>query len=264
MEKFDDKVVILTREKSYFGGLVLKEAVQQGLKINLVISQEWRFKQKYKRFKAYSNKYGFTNILSSKFFEIIDVIIQRIRGKSGCQKIEDIAKNHNIPFVTVPKLNGNKTVEILNSLSPDVLLLGGVGIISPNLIKSVSKGVLNSHPGKLPEYRGSYVVRWALLNKDPIVITVHLVDASIDTGDILSEDLMIDIPKTRSLHNIESYIENQRAKLIIKTAQSFLKKDLIQKPLTVNGDSHLYSVLPLKKTLSLYWSLNGKNSQNGF
>ncbi|OJX38342.1 MAG: hypothetical protein BGO78_10090 [Chloroflexi bacterium 44-23] len=257
MEKFDDKVVILTREKSYFGGLVLKEAVQQGLKINMVISQEWRFKQKYKRFKAYSRKYGFANILSSKLFEIIDVIIQRIiRGKNGCQKIEDIAKNHNIPFVTVPKLNGNKTVEILNCLSPDVLLLGGVGIISPNLIKSVSKGVLNSHPGKLPEYLGNYVVRWALLNKDPIVITVHLVDTGIDTGDILSEDLIVNIPKTRSLHNIESFIENQRAKSIIKTAQSFLKKDLIQKPSTVNGDSHLYSVLPLKKSLSLYWSLN--------
>jgi methionyl-tRNA formyltransferase len=48
-------------------------------------------------------------------------------------------------------------------------------------------GVLNAHPGLLPDYRGVDVIPWALHNGDPLGVSVHHVDAGIDTGDIVAQ-----------------------------------------------------------------------------
>lgn len=45
---------------------------------------------------------------------------------------------------------------------------------------------INCHAGKLPFYRGRNILNWALINDEKeFGITVHYVDAGIDTGDII-------------------------------------------------------------------------------
>ena len=47
-------------------------------------------------------------------------------------------------------------------------------------------GTINCHAGKLPFYRGRNILNWALINDEKeFGITVHYVDQSIDTGDIV-------------------------------------------------------------------------------
>ena len=43
-------------------------------------------------------------------------------------------------------------------------------------------GVLNIHLGLLPEIRGMSSPEWSLLNRVPVGITIHYMDAGIDTG----------------------------------------------------------------------------------
>ncbi len=52
------------------------------------------------------------------------------------------------------------------------------------MLEMPTLGTLNAHPGLLPRYRGVDVVAWAVLNGDPVGVSVHLVDAGIDTGRI--------------------------------------------------------------------------------
>lgn len=47
-------------------------------------------------------------------------------------------------------------------------------------------GILNSHPGILPKYRGSCCVEWALHNKDEVGCTLHFMSEEIDAGPIVS------------------------------------------------------------------------------
>jgi methionyl-tRNA formyltransferase len=62
---------------------------------------------------------------------------------------------------------------------------GGVGILKPDMISVFRLGIVNVHPGKLPEYRGNACPEWALLNGDEIWATAHFVDTGIDTGPVI-------------------------------------------------------------------------------
>lgn len=49
----------------------------------------------------------------------------------------------------------------------------------------INNTIINIHPGKLPDYRGVQPVFWTLLkNEEEIGLSVHLIDAGIDTGPI--------------------------------------------------------------------------------
>ena len=56
--------------------------------------------------------------------------------------------------------------------------------INKSTIKKV-KGIINIHPGILPNYRGSTCPEWTLFNNDPLGITAHLMDENYDTGPII-------------------------------------------------------------------------------
>ncbi|RKT20199.1 formyl transferase-like protein [Streptomyces sp. 1114.5] len=60
-------------------------------------------------------------------------------------------------------------------------------IIGPELIDATSH-IINCHPGRLPGYRGVRPVNWALRNREHLHgITIHVIDAGIDSGPILAE-----------------------------------------------------------------------------
>lgn len=61
-------------------------------------------------------------------------------------------------------------------------------IFKKRLIDMAPLGLINCHAGKLPFYRGRNILNWALINDErEFGITVHYVDAGIDTGDIISQ-----------------------------------------------------------------------------
>jgi methionyl-tRNA formyltransferase len=62
-------------------------------------------------------------------------------------------------------------------------------IFPPDFIDQVRWGVLNIHPGPLPEYRGCCAVEHALLDgAAEFGATLHLCDSEIDTGPIVDEE----------------------------------------------------------------------------
>lgn len=67
----------------------------------------------------------------------------------------------------------------------DIVIQGGVGILKAEMISVPKLGIINVHPGLLPEYRGNSCPEWAVLHGDEVWATAHLVDAGIDTGPII-------------------------------------------------------------------------------
>lgn len=67
----------------------------------------------------------------------------------------------------------------------DIVVQGGVGILKPEMIAVPKIGIINVHPGRLPEYRGNSCPEWAIFNNDEIWATAHFVDAGIDTGPVI-------------------------------------------------------------------------------
>lgn len=64
---------------------------------------------------------------------------------------------------------------------------GWRSIIRQPLLGLPTRGFVNLHPGLLPQSRGKNPNFWALAEGKPYGVTLHQVDAGIDTGPILAE-----------------------------------------------------------------------------
>lgn len=246
------KIVLVTRENSHYGGLILEESKRIGLDIDLVIQQKWGKKNKIRKIKYYSKNYGVTSLLFSKLIENIDkMLLSKIKTPP---KIDEIIKKYKFVSKIVPSLNGKNMLEILRSEEPDVILLGGVGIVSEKFIKCAKKCVINSHPGLVPSYRGSYVVRWAIHNNDPIGVTTHLVDIGIDSGDTLGIH-KVNIPDSKSLLDIEQFVDTLRAKFLVLDTKNFLENKIFPQRQNQGHSYRPYSLMPPRKLLSTYHNI---------
>jgi len=72
----------------------------------------------------------------------------------------------------------------------DLFVLASYGRILPQDLLDLPKlGALNVHPSLLPKYRGATPIQTALLNGDGETgVTIMLMDAGMDTGDVVHED----------------------------------------------------------------------------
>lgn len=84
-------------------------------------------------------------------------------------------------------VNSDECIAWLATERPDVVVLNGTRIVSPAVLGACSAVFLNTHCGITPAYRGVHGGYWALYQREPenAGVTVHLVDAGIDTGDIV-------------------------------------------------------------------------------
>lgn len=96
---------------------------------------------------------------------------------------------HRHPDHRVPSVNDERTVTLLSSLRPDVVVVHGTRIISARVLKTMTCPVINLHAGITLRYRGVHGGYWALAEHHPewVGTTVHLVDPGIDTGGILAQ-----------------------------------------------------------------------------
>jgi methionyl-tRNA formyltransferase len=65
-------------------------------------------------------------------------------------------------------------------------------------------GVLNVHLGLLPEVRGMSSPEWSLLIHVPVGVTIHYIDAGIDTGPILQRCEFPDASRCESLSDLRN------------------------------------------------------------
>jgi len=70
-------------------------------------------------------------------------------------------------------------------LDLDLIVFGGTRIIRGDILDFPKDGVLNSHPGLLPECRGSASPAWSVYHDIPIGSSTHFCDNGVDTGDLL-------------------------------------------------------------------------------
>lgn len=118
--------------------------------------------------------------------------------------------------------------------------------LSSQFIDLFDDGVINIHPGYLPLYRGSSAVEWALLEKNPVVNTVHYMNSEYDSGPIighfpvpiLSSDNYFDVRIKTHLHSISlaTQIVGHHIDGLIKRYPSFVQSqlDLVPRPPVTN------------------------------
>ena len=84
----------------------------------------------------------------------------------------------------------------IKELELDLIVFGGTRIIRGEILDFPKDGVINSHPGLLPECRGSASPAWSVYHDIPIGSSTHFCDNGIDTGQLL---LRREVPVKRGM-----------------------------------------------------------------
>lgn len=116
--------------------------------------------------------------------------LKRIEGRpvasTIAKQVEKLASDgFKIAHFTVEKHDSESIMPIIEHLDLDLIVFGGTRIIRGDVLDFPRDGVLNSHPGLLPECRGSASPAWSVYHDIPIGSSTHFCDNGIDTGELL-------------------------------------------------------------------------------
>ena len=116
------------------------------------------------------------NSYLAKFFQKEERVFRNLR---------EISRRYDFPVAVSPDQNSEQAIRHLKQWNPDIGVFTGGNIVRQPLLDVFRIGILNAHLALLPEVRGMSSPEWSLLGGVPLGITVHLVDAGIDTGPII-------------------------------------------------------------------------------
>lgn len=78
-------------------------------------------------------------------------------------------------------------LQVIGDIQPDYVVSCGYRHIVPEEVLDVpDKGCLNLHPAYLPYNRGANPNVWSIVDGTPAGVTLHWMDTSLDTGDIIA------------------------------------------------------------------------------
>jgi len=144
------------------------------------------------------------HLLAQPEFEILAVITQPDRPRNRGRKIssspvKEVALAAKLPVHQPEKIRAAEVQELLQSYSPEFIVIIAYGQIIPARLLPIPKhGWINLHASLLPKYRGAAPINWAIVNGETRTgLTTMRIDAGMDTGDILLQrEFEIDAKET--------------------------------------------------------------------
>ncbi len=101
--------------------------------------------------------------------------------------VKQAALELRLPVYQPARLRSSENWQQLQALAPDLIVVVAYAqILTPQVLALPRHGCINVHASLLPAYRGGAPIHWAIVNGEAETgITTMLMDAGLDTGDIL-------------------------------------------------------------------------------
>ncbi len=121
--------------------------------------------------------------------EIVGVVLHPPeRRKFGDEILRAVGCGRAPVVLDATRLAAPECLETIRNLSPEI----GVSVLfgyklRPELLEMMPRGCVNLHPALLPYNRGAHPNVWSLVEGTPCGVTLHYMDAGIDTGDIIAQ-----------------------------------------------------------------------------
>lgn len=104
---------------------------------------------------------------------------------------EEIARDSGVAEASIfdgSRLREPAVREAIRSLRADIAVSALFGyVLRGELIESFPGGCVNIHTGLLPYNRGAHPNVWSIVEGTPAGVTIHYMDAGVDTGDIIAQ-----------------------------------------------------------------------------
>ena len=93
-------------------------------------------------------------------------------------------------------------------------IIGGARILPDYVIQKYSIGIINIHPGLLPNNRGLDNIKWALYHDIPQGLTVHFIDKYVDRGQIILKK-KVPVYDDDKIYHIHQRLVSMQPKVLI-------------------------------------------------
>jgi folate-dependent phosphoribosylglycinamide formyltransferase PurN len=174
---------------------ILYNSLKENFEIKKVIIEERESMEIF--LKRRIEKFGLSKVIGQVLFKLIIVPLLKIISRKRVLELKgkfnlDNSGIDKSDIINVHSVNSDDTVKILKELNPGLVIVSGTRIISDKVLNNIPAKFINVHAGITPLYRGVHGAYWALVGKDAknCGVTVHFVDAGIDTGDILGQGII--------------------------------------------------------------------------
>ena len=201
-------------------------------------------------------KLGWATVAGQVLFK---VVVEKPLKLTAGGRLHQIKTGYGLNDAAIPaekvlrvsSINSPEAIAALQALQPGVVVVQGTRIIAKRVLQSVACPFINMHAGITPRYRGVHGGYWALATGDTAHcgVTVHLVDAGIDTGGVLAQALIEPTPA-------DSYVTYPLLQLaaglplLVQAVRAALAGTLRPLPKEEAGPSRLWSHPTLGQWLS--------------
>ncbi len=186
---------------------------------------------------SHKKSYEFINILIKE--KLIDCVIAAPKKKINIKSnwtptkkiffsktifdIKKLCKQNKINYYEIRHENHSKIRKLCNKLKLNLGLISGARILKEEIIKLFKYGIINMHPGKIPQTSGLDSFFWMIeKNIDPYV-TAHLIDKYVDRGRIIHETKIL-VKKYDEFFSLKNRIYSGEKNLLIKIIKTLKNK----------------------------------------
>ncbi|MBP9838454.1 MAG: hypothetical protein KBC84_07045 [Proteobacteria bacterium] len=214
--------------------------------------------------------------IADKLFEYFIILFVTLLPKfltkgAVFRRLKRIATKNKIPYHKSTNIISPETIEFIKKQNPDLIITMFHQIITDELITIPTYGIINLHPGLIPDFKGIQPYFWELSEgSERAGVSMHLiVDQEIDSGPLLSIS-SYKIPPRISVQLNYFLTTLSAAKVLPECIRLFIAGELSPKAQTTNQGSYYkwpdseaynrlkksnYSVISLK---DIYAILTGK------
>ena len=229
----DNKKIVLLAGKGQSTNIVFN-SINKKFGVYLAILEE---KEHTKIFlKRRIKKLGLFTVIGQILFQIfiaipLGLLSRKRKSEIINEKLLDITDIPTEKINYVTSVNSKATIELLQGINPDIIVVNGTRIISKKVLSIVKCKLINTHAGLTPKYRGVHGTYWALVNNDVenSGVTIHFVDEGIDTGNIIDQITVIPI-KQDNFSTYPLLQLSEAIKMLNKALENFYETKLIAKP----------------------------------
>ena len=169
-------------------------------------------------------------------FEIVGVFTQPDKPRNRGMKLQPsavkaLALESGLPVFQPESMRNAASLELLESLKPDVLAVVAYGKLLPDEMLALPKyGAINVHGSLLPKYRGAAPIQWAVLNGDTEtgVSTMYL-SHDMDAGDVIYTESTV-IGEQETSGELFDRLANMGASLLVKTLRAVERGEAPRSP----------------------------------
>lgn len=159
------------------------------------------------------------------------------------RNLREISRYYDFPVAVCRNQNSDPAIRKLKEWQPDIGVFTGGNIVRQPLLDVFRAGILNAHLALLPEVRGMSSPEWSLLCGVPLGITVHMLDAGIDTGHIMLRREFTPPKECDSLIDLRNRMIAQGIELIGEAINTLEQGQLSPVPQAEREYDHQYFVM---------------------